>query len=158
RHEPELVAGRAERVWAANIDTVNSRILGPHFETLARTWCFEHASEETLGGRATFVRPTEIACREHRGHEVDVVVVESKAHTADRITAIGEAKVTGSPMDVAQLERLDHVRDLLPSAKINGQPKLLLFSRGGFARVLVDVAAKRGDVELVDIDRMYHGE
>lgn len=158
RHEPELVVGRAQRVWASNIDTVDSRILGPHFEDLARAWCFEHASEETLGGRAGFVRPTEIGCREHRhGHGLDVVVVESNAYASDRITAIGEAKGTNSPMDVPHLERLEHLRDLLPSAKIDGLPKLLLFGRGGFSPGLADLAGKRGDVELVDLARLYHG-
>lgn len=159
RHEPELVAGRAERVWTANTDTVDSRILGPHFEDLARTWCFEHASEDTLGGYATHVRPTEIACREHKqGHEIDIVVTESSSYAADKITAIGEAKATNSPMDLPHLERLEHLRSLLPSTKINGLPRLLLFARSGFTPVLVDLAARRADIELIDLHRLYHGE
>lgn len=159
RHEPELVAGRAERVWTANTDTVDSRILGPHFEDLAHTWCFEHASEDTLGGYATHVRPTEIACREHKqGHELDIVVTSSSSYEADKITAIGEAKATNSPMDLPHLERLEHLRSLLPSAKINGLPKLLLFARSGFTPALVDLAARRADIELIDLHRLYHGE
>jgi len=159
RHEPELVAGRAERVWAANTDTVDSRILGPHFEDLARSWCFEHAAEETLGGYATHVRPTEIACREHKqGHELDVVVTETGSYTADRITAIGEAKATNSPMDLPHLQRLEHLRSLLPSTKINGMPKLLLFARSGFTPALAQLAVTRADIELVDLQRLYHGE
>lgn len=159
RHEPELVAGRAERVWSASTDTVESRILGPHFESLARTWCFEHASEATLGGYATHVRPTEIACREHKqGHELDVVVTESNSYTADRITAIGEAKATCSPMDLPHLERLEHLRSLLPANRINRTPKLLLFARSGFTSALTELAARRADVELIDIHRLYRGE
>jgi uncharacterized protein len=158
RHEPELVAGRAERVWTANTDTVDSRILGPHFEDLARTWCFEHASEATLGGYVTHVRTTEISCREHKqGHEADVVVTESTSYAADRITAIGEAKGTSSPMDVPHLERLEHLRGLLPSAKINGLPKLLFFARSGFTPALVRLAAQRADIELIDLHRLYRG-
>lgn len=158
RHEPELVAGRAARVWSANADTVESRIYGPHFEELARTWCFEHADEDTLGGRATSVRPTEIACREHRqGHELDVVVTESTAYQPDRITAIGEAKATGSPMDLPHLERLEHLRALLPTAKIGAAPRLLLFARSGFTPALARTAQQRSDIELVDPDRLYRG-
>lgn len=158
RHEPELVAGRAQRVWSANTDTVESRILGPHFEETARTWCFEHADEETLGGLATSVRPTEIACREHRqGHELDVVVTASNAYEPDRITAIGEAKATASPMDLPHLERLEHLRGLLPSAKVAAAPKLLLFARSGFTPALARTAAQRSDIELVDLNRLYHG-
>lgn len=113
RHEAELVAGRAARVWTANAHTVASRIYGVHFEDLARQWCFEHASAETLGGNATMVRPTTLSCRDHRtGHELDVVVMESTSASADRITAIGEAKSTEAPIDTPELERLEHLRGL----------------------------------------------
>lgn len=159
RHEPELVAGRATRVWEANTDTVAGKIYGPHFEDLARNWCFNHASAETLGGTATAVRPTEISCREHRqGHELDLVVMERTPFESDRITAIGEAKGTLSPMDVPHLERLEHLRSLLPSAKVRESPKLLLFARSGFTADLLRLADGRSDLELVDLRRMYSGE
>jgi AAA+ ATPase superfamily predicted ATPase len=159
RHEPELVVGRAERVWADNADTVAAKIYGPHFEDMARWWCFEHAAETTLGGRATTVRPTEIPCRDHRrGHELDVVVAESTAHGADRITAIGEAKGTLTPVGVPQLERLEHLRGLLPSARVGPLPRLLLFARSGFTDALRREDDKRGDIELIDLRRVYQGE
>lgn len=159
RHEAELVAGRADRVWHANSDTVASQIYGPHFEDLARQWCFEHASTETLGGTATAVRPTELPCPAHRqGHELDVVVLETTSFAADRVTAIGEAKSTEAPMDTPQLERLEHLRTLIPAAKVGPLPKLLLFSRSGFSAGLARLAAERGDVELVDLARLYDGD
>ncbi|MCG5216783.1 ATP-binding protein [Streptosporangium sp. KLBMP 9127] len=158
RHEPELVAGRAGRVWEANADTVAGKIYGPHFEDLARQWCFDHADAETLGGTASTVRPTEIPCRDHRGgHELDIVVTERASFATDRITAIGEAKATLAPMGTAQLQRLEHLRGLLPSAKVGESPRLLLFSRSGFTRDLALLALKRSDVELVDLARMYTG-
>nr|BFD81773.1 hypothetical protein StreXyl84_11740 [Streptomyces sp. Xyl84] len=49
RHEPEPVVGRADRVWDENADTVAGKIHGPHFEELARQWCFEHAALESFG-------------------------------------------------------------------------------------------------------------
>ncbi|MFD0637689.1 hypothetical protein ACFQ9X_45140 [Catenulispora yoronensis] len=159
RNEPELVAGRAARVWADHADTVAGKIHGPHFEDLARQWCFHHADPETLGGRAGSVRPTEMPCREHKhGHEVDVVVTESAPHAPDRIAAIGEAKGTTSPVDLPQLERLEHLRGLLPAHRVQTTPKLLLFARSGFTPRLLKAAEKRSDVELVDLDRLYHGE
>jgi hypothetical protein len=159
RHEPELIVGRADRVWADNADTVAGKIYGPHFEELARQWSFEHAAAETLGGRATWVRSTEIACREHRrGHELDLVVGESPAFGPERITAIGEAKGTLTPMGVQQLERLQHLRGLLPSDRVGALPKLLLFARSGFTDDLRREADRRSDVELVDLHRMYAGE
>ena len=159
RHEPELILGRADRVWEENADTVAGKIYGPHFEDVARQWCVEHASEETLGGRANWARPTEISCRQHRrGHELDMVVAASRAFGAERILAIGEAKATVKPVDVAQVERLEHLRSLLPDERVGAQPKLLLFSRSGFTDGLRRAASRRGDVELVDLTRIYHGE
>ena len=64
------------------------------------------------------------------------MVTEYVSFAADRIIAIGEAKGTAAPMDVAQLERLEHLRGLLPSAKVGALPKLLLFSRSGFSDAL----------------------
>ncbi|MEU9837310.1 ATP-binding protein [Streptosporangium sp. NPDC048047] len=159
RHEPELVVGRADRVWADNADTVAGKIYGPHFEELARQWCFEHAAPESLGGRATWVRPTEISCREHRrGHELDLVVAESPAFGPERITAIGEAKGTLTPVGLPQLERLEHLRELLPGTRVGSPPKLLLFARSGFTGDLRREADRRGDVELIDLHRMYGGD
>lgn len=158
RNEPELVAGRAEQVWADNSDTVAAKIYGPHFEELARQWCFHHADPSTLGGRPGTVRPTEIPCREHKhGHELDVVVTESAPYQAARITAIGEAKGTSSPVDLPHLARLEHLRGLLPGGRIAATPKILLFGRSGFTTRLVEEAGKRADIELVDLERLYHG-
>ena len=158
RHEPELVSGRAARVWEVSVDTVASKIYGPHFEDLARQWCFDHADEQTLGGRASTVRPTEIPCREHKqSHELDVVVAESTPYEPGRITAIGEAKGTLTPMDLPHLERLEHLRGLLPSDRVGALPKLLLFARTGFTGRLAELAETRGDVELVDLARLYRG-
>jgi hypothetical protein len=157
RYEPELVAGRADRVWARSAATVAAKIYGPHFEALARQWCLHYADEETLGGLASAVRPTEIACREHReGHELDVVVLEDPGPTG-RVTAIGEAKATNAAMDVRQLRRLEHLRGLLPSDRVGQPPKLLLFSRTGFTPDLAEASVARPDVELVSLDRVYRG-
>lgn len=159
RREPELVAGKAKQVWRSSADTVASKIYGPHFEDLAREWCFLHASADTLGGFASAVRPSEVSCRAHRrGHELDLVVTETNASEADRIIAIGEAKGTLTPMDVPQLQRLEHLRALLPDAQVDAPPKLLLFARAGFTGELVEAARGRRDVELVDLRRLYSGD
>jgi uncharacterized protein len=68
------------------------------------------------------------------------------------------AKGTLVPMDVSQLQHLEHLRALLPDARIDRQPKLLLFARSGFTDDLVEAAQGRADVELVDLNRMYSGE
>jgi hypothetical protein len=58
---------------------------------------------------------------------------------------------------VDQLRRLEHLRGLLPSQRVDRPPKLLLFSRTGFTTGVSDEAAARPDVELVGIDRLYGG-
>lgn len=156
RSEPELVAGRAARVWARSASTVAAQIHGPHFEHLARRWCLEHAEDETLGGTPAWAGPTEVPCGEHRGrHELDIVVTEDPA--AGRIAAIGEAKAAGTPVAARELRRLEHARGLLPSARVERPPKLLLFGRSGFTSELTAEAAVRPDVELISLDRLYRG-
>ncbi len=75
--------------------------------------------------------------------EPDVVVTESSSYAADKITAIGEARAANSPMDVPHPERLEHLRGLLPSAKTNGLPKLLLFARSGWCGIRLTVTLHR---------------
>jgi AAA+ ATPase superfamily predicted ATPase len=157
RYEPELVAGRADRVWRRSATTVAEKIYGPHFEDLARQWCLLYADEGTLGGVPSAVRPTEIACREHEhGHQLDIVVTDDPS-LAGRISAIGEAKATSAPVGLDQLRRLEHLRGLLPGQRVDQPPKLLLFSRTGFTAAVTDEAVARPDVELVGIDRLYSG-
>jgi uncharacterized protein len=159
RREPELVAGLGPRVWASAADTVAAKVYGPHFEELARRWCLQYAAEQTIGGQAVRVRPTEISCRDHRqAHEVDVVVTEAVPFGADRIAVIGEAKATGEHVGLGQLARLEHVRTLLPTAMTPSTPKILLFGRSGFTSDLLRAAAQRSDLELVDLVRLYHGD
>jgi hypothetical protein len=109
RYEPELVVGRADRVWRRSAASVAEKIYGPHFEDLARQWCVRYADEESLGGVPGAVRPTEIACREHReGHQLDIVVTDDPSPVG-RISAIGEAKATNEPVDLGELRRLEHL-------------------------------------------------
>ncbi len=81
-------------------------------------------------------------------------VTESTPFAPDRITAIGEAKGALTPMDIPQLERLEHLRGLLPSARVGALPRLLLFARSGFTTRLAEIERMRDDVELIDIARL----
>jgi hypothetical protein len=143
-------------VWAELADTVSSKIYGPHFEQLARIWCAEHASAGSLGGTASRVAATRIACREHRGgHEADIVVTEVRPNRAERTIALGEVKWRSTPCGTDQVERLGHLRDLLHAPP---GTKLLVFSRSGFTAGLTDAASTRSDIELVDLARLYRAD
>jgi DNA-binding transcriptional ArsR family regulator len=158
RHEARLTRRQAARVWQEVQDTVRSRIYGPHFETVAREWCLAYAAPATLSGPASRVQPATLHCREHRtDHELDVVVTTVEAHAPDRVTAIGEAKWHGEPVGVEQLQRLEHIRTLLPPRRAPEPPRLLLFSRAGFTPDLSRAARRHSDVEVIDLDRLYRG-
>ncbi len=129
--EARLVGRGRAQVWAESSDTVASLIYGPHLEDLARSWCVDQASTETLGGLPSRCEPALVACREHKtSYELDVVVTADTPLTGARILAIGEVKATRSPVGLSQLQRLEHIRTLLPPAMSPAPPRLLLFARG----------------------------
>lgn len=155
--EARLVGRGRARVWAESQDTVASLIHGPHLEDLARSWCMEHAAPETLGGLPSRCEPALIACREHKkNHELDVVVSVDPPGEKSRILAIGEVKATNWLVGLNQLERLRHIRSLLPSDAI-AEPRLLLFSRQGFTPDLRAEAPSHSDIALIDLPRLYRG-
>jgi hypothetical protein len=159
-HLAELEAGRARQVWQDAQHTVQSKILGPHLEALALDWVARHARDEAglsvgVAGRAT------VACREHRtNHEIDVLALGRgmRARTAGAAVAfVAEAKCRDRRPGLAELERLEHVRELLGAAGYDATGAVLgLFSAHGFADELLAEAALRGDgLLLVGLDRLY---
>ena len=142
QHEARLSRHQATAVWDEVQPTVDSNIFGPHLEDLAREWTAFHAASGTVGGTVRMVGAAEVPCREHRGHEVDVV-----ATSGDRVIALGEAKWRA--VNAADVERLRHIRDITPNA---GGARLLLFSAGRSSKL-----ASGGDLEVVDLERLYAG-
>ncbi|MGH3544603.1 MAG: AAA family ATPase, partial [Mycobacteriales bacterium] len=160
--EFELRAGAA--VWGRVQDTFSSKILGPHFEALARDWTIRYAHEVGLGSIGP-TGTTVVACKEHRGHEVDVLAFERGSRPRDRaapIVLLGEAKSTRQPRTIADLHRLEHIRDLLDHLGWNvADTSFVLFSRNGFTTELANVALHPGNrrrtLHLLDLDSMYAG-
>ena len=151
--------GTARRSGRESADTVASLINGPHLEDLARSWCVDHASAgDARRLSASRCEPALIACREHKiNHELDAVVIADTPQSGGRILAIGEVKATRSPVGLNQLERLAHIRSLLPPAMTPAPPRLLLFARNGFTPNSTAAAAALDDVELIDLNRLYAG-
>lgn len=89
-------------------------------------------------------------------HEVDLVALGVGVGDGSvPIRLLGEAK-WGAVLDVEHLRRLERVRELLAQAHVAVGAKLLLCSAAGFtARLRAE--AGRGDVELLDLERLYHG-
>ncbi|MFD0556208.1 hypothetical protein FB566_1444 [Stackebrandtia endophytica] len=150
----DLEARRTEEVWSRSAEVFASKVLGPHFEHLAREWVHWHARHEGLEDIGA-VGSTQVPCREHRGHEVDVIAVNATGmprNKSSRITVLGEAKCTNRPRGVADVQRLDHMRRILVEQGWRADDaQLVLFSRNGFT----DEIRARSDVHLVDLDRLY---
>jgi hypothetical protein len=159
-YQADLEAGRARRVWTESAHTVESKILGPHFETLAAEWVRRHAAEEA-GLDVGVTGQTIVPCREHKtGHEIDILSLARGARprtTAAPIAFIGEAKSRDRRPGTAQLERLEHVRALFTASGHDAsKAQLGLFSTSGFTDEARAAAAQSaGGILLVGLDEVY---
>jgi hypothetical protein len=109
-------------------------------------------------GNVLLSEEPELSDQHRQGHEVDVVAMEDRPFEPKRILAIGEVKSTTKVVDEQQLACLRHIRTLLPADVAPQPPRLLLFSRTGFSEGLRQAAGTAGDVELVDLARLYAGD
>ena len=156
----DLEAGRARRVLAEAEHTMESKILGPHFEALAAEWTARYAYDEA-GLAAGPVGSTVIACREHKkAHEIDILALArgSRPRTANAPVAfIGEAKNLDRRPGLAELRRLEHIRSLLTASGHDASEAALgLFSTTGFTDDLTAEAARRGGkLLLVGLSDLY---
>jgi uncharacterized protein len=147
----------AEPAWERSRATFSSKIEGPHFEGLAREWTRRHASEAGLDDIG-HVGTTEVACREHRGHEVDVIALGRTSIPRSKnvaITLLGRAKHTAKPRGTADLRRLEHIAAILAERGHDvSATKFVIFSRFGFQREL-SAAAADSPVHLLDLAKLY---
>jgi len=145
----------AAPAWDRSRATFSSKIEGPHFEELAREWARRHASAAGLDDIG-HVGTTEVACREHRGHEVDVIALSRGSAPRGKnavITLLGEAKHTARPRGTADLQRLEHIAALLAERGHDvSAVQYALFSRSGFHRELTGAATP---VHLLDLTELY---
>ncbi|MGH3263276.1 MAG: hypothetical protein ACRDNS_14925, partial [Trebonia sp.] len=104
------------------------------------------------------VGTTVVSCREHRGHEVDLVALGRDSlprRKNGEIVLLGEAKHTGKQQGLDALRRLQHIADLLTEAGWRAaNTAYSIFSRSGFTR---DLKAARDDgaVHLLDLNDLY---
>ena len=156
----DLEAGRAERVWAETRHTVESKILGPHFEELARGWTARYAQDEA-GLEVGAVGQSVISCREHRsGHEIDVLALARGVRprtTGAPVVFLAEAKSRERGPGLAELRRLEHLRDLLGAAGHDASGASLgLFSTIGFSSELAAEATRSGGgIRLIGLEEIY---
>ncbi len=140
--------------------TAESKIFGPHFEALAAEWVARYAYDEA-GLALGPVGQSVIACREHKtGHEVDVLALARGCRPRTPgapIAFIGEAKYRDRRPGLAELLRLQHIRDLLAAVGHDaGAATFGLFSGTGFTEDLQAQAARsHGQILLSGLDTLY---
>jgi hypothetical protein len=141
------------RSWVERLrDVYLSRVRGPVFEEMARTWMRRFASEETLPVRA-WIGPSSVSLR-GKEKQIDVMVAgDAEVPTERQIAAIGEVK-SGETLTPGHLTRLEHKRAAFGERAVGA--KLFLFGPRADAELL-DAVRRRGDVEIVDLDRLYGG-
>jgi len=156
----DLEAGRAHQVWDEVAHTVESKILGPHFEALAAEWTARCGATEA-GLVVGPVGQTVIACRQHKtGHEIDVLGLARGGRPRTPRTPvafIGEAKHRDRRPGLAELRRLEHLRELLTAEGHDANEAVLgFFSTSGFTDELAaEAAARPGRILLTSLNALY---
>lgn len=163
RHQARLRRHGADLpdLWRELAATFRSQVLGPCFESMARSWAMHFASRNTLGGPPVYVGPTSIRVTNSETgaveqRQIDVVVAAGDAEIPSErtVTAIGEAKV-GDRLSLRHVRRLEEARASMgPTAD---SAKLLLFGQHFDANVLA-ATEQRSDLEVIDLARLYGGE
>lgn len=152
--------GSAARVWRGTSERYVSRVLGPHFEHLCRTWILtaDDLPSDDLPvavGTGVVNDPTR-----HASHEVDVAVLGMGSGGARTpLLGLGEVK-WGQLMGMGHLERLQRILDLIGGAGRydTSRTVLLCFGGAGFTPELVAAATARPDqIRLVGPEDLYGG-
>ncbi|MHB1210308.1 MAG: AAA family ATPase [Acidimicrobiales bacterium] len=139
--------------WDSRLKEVfNAQVRGPVFEEQARTWVRRFADSSTLGVRE-YVGPSSVNV-DRTVRQVDIIAAATGEEPSERvITAIGEAK-SGEALTTAHLHRLERIRAAL-GERATGS-KLLLFG-ASIDSPLRHESEGRGDVELINLERLYFG-
>lgn len=138
-------------VWRERQATYRSRVLGPQFERLCRETTERFPGDlgidpPALVGATVLADPTL-----RSGLEIDVLAVDA----AGQVIAIGEAKYATAPRTNADFARLERARELLPGGRVRDDCRLLLFAAAGCDVAATRLAARRADLEIVDLARTY---
>lgn len=143
--------------WTRRLSTIfDARVRGPVFEEQARTWTQRFADPTTLGGHPDHIGPSS-AFVDGVEHQLDVVAAAADPVDAPpgarTVLAIGEAKA-GETVGHGHLHALERARAALGTRA--AKAKLLLFAPT-FTTELTAESARRADIELVDLQRLYDG-
>ena len=152
----ELEIGLSELVWQASRATFASRVVGPHFEAICRTYATSDGLD-LFGELPAEVGHGTVNDPQARGQiEVDVVAfAASSTEERRRILSLGEVK-WGEVMSPRHLARLARARDLLAVKYSTADTVLACYSAAGFDAELREIAEREPSrVRLIGLERIY---
>jgi uncharacterized protein len=123
------------------------------FEALCRMWTLRTERATRVGAWWGNALDVHRRARSRSAEELDVVGL-SRASVA----VVGECKWTNDMMALDVLDDLDEFK--VPAMRedrirfVRGGPQIVLFSKSGFKKALVDRAAERDDVTLVSVEQL----
>lgn len=130
--------------------------VAPSFEEICRAWVRRHysATTDTVGAWWGLARHDLRRAKLRSSEEIDIVGARGRV-----VTVIGECRWQNRPMGQDILRELvDFKLPALAQTGVEvGQVEVLLFSKTGFRKELVDEAARRGNVRLVDLPAIVDG-
>jgi hypothetical protein len=148
-----LEAGQAEAVWRDRRADFLSRVVGPHFEELCRSFAIR-AGSDLFGTPADRVGSGVVNDPARRTQiEIDVAVLAApEPGRPQRILSLGEAK-WGEVMGSGHTDRLARARDLLSVSFDTSACVLACYSAMGFEDRLR--AREDHGLALITLDDMY---
>lgn len=150
-HRSLLERRPAAEVWRELRPLFESAVVAPHFARLCRDWALSYAGPDTFPGMAVS------ACAGVAGEvPVDVVVRGEAGERPGALLSVGTACWAEQP-DIPHLERLRRAVELLTArGEDTSRTLLACYGAAGFSPAL-RAAESRGEVLLVDLERLYRG-
>ncbi|MEU4849162.1 AAA family ATPase [Streptomyces gilvosporeus] len=157
-HRAAIEQEDAADVWQRARATFDSAVAAPRFAQLCRDWATAHAGPDTFNGAPeAAVRGTVSGPVGHPRLDADVVVRGNVGGRPGVLLSVGLAR-WNETMDIPHLERLRQaLSDLGTSGEDTNGAVPACYSGIGFGPEL-RAAEARGEVLLIDVDRLYHGE
>lgn len=152
--QEELRTGLApRRLYEAEIAGSLADHVSPTFESLCREWVLRDAEATRVGEWWGGARHDLRRAGSRHSEQIDVVGLRRAA-----VSVVGECKWTAAPMDLEVLRALEIFKiPALRQGKVGlarPAPRIVLFSKSGFARGLQEAARGRPDLRLVGVEEL----
>lgn len=157
-HRSALEQGTGADVWRRARTDFQRSVMSPHFARTCRSWAVRFASAATFGAPPASASHGSLDQPErHAALEAEVVVRGHAESGKEPLLSVGVARWN----EVMDLHHLEGIRHLLTLLATRGEDirhaRPACYSSAGFSPRL-HAAEDQGDVVLVDLNRLYHGQ